>query len=247
MMNQDERDLAIQTSKMAALGEIAAAISHELNNPLTEITGNIWLLKRHYERGMSPGEFDSYISNLERTTARMSAIVKSMLAFARNSSHDDFRETKISSIVEETLLFCSKRYESGGVSLDVILADPELALFCNPTQISQVLLNLLNNAYDAVSSQSNKWVTLVINEADDKIVMKVTDCGEGLRKEVVGKLMLPFFTTKESGKGTGLGLSICRSIVESHRGNIYYDKDHPNTRFVVVLPKVQVATKKNVP
>jgi signal transduction histidine kinase len=115
-----------------------------------------------------------------------------------------------------------------------------LAIECRPSQIEQVIINLLNNAFDAVSPLSDKWVRLDFTNFHDKIQIAVTDSGEKISPEIVEKLMLPFFTTKEIGKGTGLGLSISKGIVEDHQGKMYFDSFSSHTRFVVELPINQI-------
>jgi signal transduction histidine kinase len=112
-------------------------------------------------------------------------------------------------------------------------------LECRPTQITQVLLNLLNNARDAAEESEERWVQLDVTELADWIRISVTDSGKGIPVEIREKIMSPFFTTKAVGKGTGLGLSITKSIVDSHRGTLILDEESVQTRFVIELPKRQ--------
>ncbi|HEX4924120.1 MAG TPA: ATP-binding protein, partial [Bdellovibrionales bacterium] len=115
----------------------------------------------------------------------------------------------------------------------------ELVIACRPTQISQVLLNLLNNAHDAVAEQTEKWVKLDVRDLGDSVELSVTDSGAGIPPEIQEKIMQPFFTTKQIGEGTGLGLSISKGLVDSHHGQLRLDAKSKNTRFVVLLPKTQ--------
>lgn len=108
-----------------------------------------------------------------------------------------------------------------------------------PAQLSQVILNLISNAVDAIMHQPEKWVELKITLQNEMIIFSVTDSGNGIPKEVAEKIMQPFFTTKEIGKGTGLGLSISKGIVEDHQGKFYYDENCKNTRFCVEIPIIQ--------
>ncbi len=105
--------------------------------------------------------------------------------------------------------------------------------------LSKIILNLINNASDAVAGYSDKWIQLDVNKYPEFVQISVTDSGKGLSPEVAEKIMSPFFTTKERGKGTGLGLSICKRIAESHGGSFKYNSDCPNTQFVVQIPLVQ--------
>ena len=108
---------------------------------------------------------------------------------------------------------------------------------CQRTQISHVLLNLLNNAFDAVQSLSKKWVRILVSEELQFINISVMDSGRGIPREIAEKAMHPFFTTKPLGKGTGLGLSISKAIAEAHHGRLSIDPRGPNTRVVLTLPK----------
>jgi signal transduction histidine kinase len=114
---------------------------------------------------------------------------------------------------------------------------PGVVLLCRPTQISQVILNLLNNAFDAVKALNEKWVLLeVACLGTDWIQIRVTDSGAGIAESLATKIMEPFFTTKEIGKGTGLGLSISKGIVETHGGRFFLDRSFTHTSFVIEFP-----------
>jgi C4-dicarboxylate-specific signal transduction histidine kinase len=103
-------------------------------------------------------------------------------------------------------------------------------------QMSQVLINLLNNSIHAVKDHPEKWVEIEVRETENSVQLMVTDSGTGIDEKIAEKIMLPFFTTKGPQVGTGLGLSISQSIVQKHGGILYYDRAYPNTRFVIELP-----------
>jgi C4-dicarboxylate-specific signal transduction histidine kinase len=135
---------------------------------------------------------------------------------------------------------CFERFKHGEITLE---KSPQIRskILCRESQISQVFLNLLNNAFDAVEGidVNEKWVRLQVEEdniTNGKIVIRIIDCGNGIHDEVAKQIMEPFFTTKEMGKGTGLGLSISVGIIEDHNGKLYLDHKHPNTCFVIELP-----------
>jgi signal transduction histidine kinase len=113
-------------------------------------------------------------------------------------------------------------------------------LNCQEVQISQVLLNLIQNAVDAIEAQTTKkWIKLEILPVSNTCQIRVTDSGLGIPISLQDKILQPFFTTKDIGKGTGLGLSISSSIVREHGGQFFYDKDSPNTSFVIEIPMTQ--------
>ncbi len=109
-------------------------------------------------------------------------------------------------------------------------------------EISQVLLNLINNSYQATSSYPHPWIKILMEDTGDTFRVQIIDCGEKIPPAIKQKLFQPFFTTKDIGVGTGLGLSISRGIVEEHLGKLYYQEEAPNTTFVIELPKFNSAT-----
>ena len=145
----------------------------------------------------------------------------------------------VRSLIADTLELCQARFAAHEIPVVVSDIPATLELEGRPTQLSQVLLNLLNNAHDAVERLSSKWVHLDVKDEGETLELFVTDSGPGLPPEIRDKILTPFFTTKESSRGVGLGLSISASIVQSHTGELLLDPDCANTRFVVRLPKQQ--------
>ena len=115
-------------------------------------------------------------------------------------------------------------------------------------QISQVLLNILNNSSDAIALSENPWIEISFDFAKPGLTyVSITDSGHGIPVNIADRMMDPFFSTKEVGRGTGLGLSISRGIIEDHGGRLWYDRESPNTRFVIELPveEIQTAVKSS--
>lgn len=125
-----------------------------------------------------------------------------------------------------------------GVEMRIDEIPSDLVIRCRQVQISQILLNLLGNACDAISDRSVRWIQISAEKTHDGVRILVTDSGDGIPKEVAAKLFQPFFTTKERGKGTGLGLSISQGIVKAHSGSLAIDSNCKSTRFVLFLPDV---------
>ncbi len=222
---------------MASLGEMASGIAHEINNPLAIITAKTAHLMKVLEAGtVDPLSARKDLVRIQQTAYRIASIVKGLRAFSRSADRDPFAAVSLDNLINDTLSLCHERFKNSGVEL--ILRDiPNVSIDCRGSQISQVLLNLLNNAFDVVQALPAKWVSLSVAELpSEKIQFSVTDSGNGISPDIVEKLMQPFFTTKDVGKGTGLGLSIARGIIEDHGGQIYYDKTSANTRFVFELP-----------
>lgn len=227
-------------SKMATLGEIAAGVAHEINNPLSTIGLIAQILKKVCENGPIPVDVATVqIGRLRQSVDRISQIVAELRAFSRDSSRDPFVDVSIRTIVEETLDLCHARFAKDKVDVCMNDIPSEWTAPCRPSQISQVILNLLNNAYDAVVGRNEAWIKIDVRSSDDAFEIAVTDSGEGVAPSVADRIMTPFFTTKPMGKGTGLGLSISSNIMIDHGGTLKLDRSCPRTRFVVTLPKMQ--------
>lgn len=232
-----QRTKLLSSIKMAALGEMASGIAHEVNNPLTIIVGKAWQLKKQLEEGsINQSMFAQELGNIVETSNRIAKVIKGLQSFSRNADQDPMEQVLVLQTVEDTLELSKERFRNHGIELRLRIADENLMVSGRPAQIAQVLLNLLNNAFDAVSKLPEKWVELSVDSENSFVVIRVTDSGSGLPDGVAEKIMQPFFTTKEVGKGTGLGLSISKGIVEDHRGRLYYDSASTHTRFVVELP-----------
>ncbi len=240
---EEQRQKLVYASKMSTLGEMAAGISHEINNPLAIISGKAALLKNSFlNNTMDPKKAVDDLDKIQQTTFRISKIIKGLKAFARNSDRDKLESVNYMSTVNDTLELCQARFKSHGVELDLKLAT-ETKIHCSTTQISQVLLNLLNNSFDAIEKEKDKWIRLETKVQGDFLQFAVTDCGKGILPEILEKMMQPFFTTKEVGKGTGLGLSISKGIVEQHGGKFWYDNKSIHTRFCFTIPLAKVESK----
>jgi C4-dicarboxylate-specific signal transduction histidine kinase len=202
------------------------------------IDAQIYKLKGQIAAGrLTPEQFEKGLSLIELTTDRIARIVRGLKSLSRNSEHDPVESVVLSRLVAETIDLCEQRFASKDIRLTVSKeCDPGLEVVVRPSQLGQVLLNLLNNAYDAVENLSEKWVNLAYTAQESHCVIRITDSGSGIPSVILEKIMQPFFTTKEVGKGTGLGLSISKKIIEDHGGKFSYDPNSPHTSFVIELP-----------
>jgi len=230
----------LQQAKMSSLGEMAAGVAHEINNPLGIIVGKLEGLKKSVKAPpLDVERLDREYDKLMQVTVRVAKIVSSLMAYSRSSESDPFQNEKLEIIFEQTLQLCSEKLKASNVDVR-LTGDQYFTLDCRPTQLIQVFSNLINNSFEAVQSLPEKWIEInskVIGK--DQVVISVTDSGKGIPKEIVDKIMQPFFTTKEIGKGTGMGLSVAKGIVEGHRGKIELDIQNPHTRFVITMPAHQ--------
>lgn len=233
-----QQQTLVSTAKMSALGEMAGGIAHEINNPLAIIRSlSEQIAELASEKGMDHALIVERAEKLVGTTGRITKIVQGLRSFSRDGSNDPMQAVKVATLVEDTAGFCRERFQSHGIELRTENIDPGLSFMGRETQISQVLLNLLNNAHDAIIDLPEKWVRIHAKDAGEMVEIFVTDSGIGIDQEIEKNIFQPFFTTKEVGKGTGMGLSISLGIVKSHQGELVLDRKQRNTTFLLRLKK----------
>jgi PAS domain S-box-containing protein len=230
----------ISAGKMAALGEMAAGVAHEINNPLAIIAGRAGILLGMVEEGEIDKDFlKEGLSRIDATCLRIEKIVKGLRNFSRETSNDPMTLVEIGLIINDTLSLCRERVVKNNVNLTVegVMG---AELLCRPVQISQVLINLIGNSIDAIRDLQEKWIIIRVENKNNRLIISVTDSGSGIAPEVADKMMQPFYTTKEVGKGTGLGLSISKGIVEAHEGEMAYTLHQGHTRFEMTFSEKSV-------
>jgi len=234
------------SSKFAALGEMASGIAHEINNPLTIIIGKSALLKRQIEQGAyEPEKVMTGLTQIETTGNRIAKIIKGLRSFSRNSEHDPMEDISVSQLIQDTLEICSERFKIHSVKVSLEFdSNADARIHARPAQLGQVFLNLLNNSFDAITALDEKWIQIKVERNQSRVLIRFTDSGEGISKAIRDKVMQPFFTTKEVGKGTGLGLSISKGIIEEHKGSLQYNEASSRTQFVIDLPDVSAAKEQ---
>lgn len=232
----------VNTAKMTALGEMAGGIAHEINNPLAIIevyAEQLSLLAA--EEVIVNVKVAKAASVISATVDRIAKITRGLRSFARDAEDDPVIKTSVRKVLSETLDFCREKFMKHGVNLALGAIPATLEFECRPVQISQVVLNLLNNSLDAVGDIPGSFVKVDAFDESSRILITVTDSGPSIDFTVRDKIMQPFYTTKPVGKGTGLGLSISQGIVQGHKGELYLDPTSSNTRFVIAIPKQQGA------
>jgi C4-dicarboxylate-specific signal transduction histidine kinase len=228
----------MNSAKMSALGEMAGGVAHEINTPLATI-----LLIADQQMERPPEDLMDFESTqgafktVAKAAQHISKIVQGLRFFSRDSSVDPFINTDVAKVVDDTVLLCAERFKTHGLRLEV--EKTSVFVSCRPVQIAQVLLNLLNNSFHAVQTQSDKWIRVSVKDNNGSVEISVTDSGSGIAPEVRSKIFQPFFTTKDVGEGTGLGLSISKGIVESHKGTLTLEEKSPHTCFLLRIPKTQ--------
>jgi two-component system, NtrC family, sensor kinase len=234
-------EISMQSSKMAALGKMAAGIAHEINNPLAVISEKAGWMKdllamEDLTQSQNFQEFADAVNKIEYHIVRAKTITHRLLGFARRM--EPVSETvNIKSVVDETIDFLENdaRYRNIDIQTDFSADIPQTT--SDSAQLQQVFLNLLNNAVDAIGKDGEILIKTKYITKNHEISVEISDNGPGIPKEVLNKIFDPFFTTKEVGKGTGLGLSISYGIVEKLGGRMLVaSEEGKGTTFTIYLP-----------
>ncbi len=237
--------LLLQASKMAAIGELAAGVAHEINNPVGIISGTAeqlqFLIDRHRDQPELVAEkIVKHLETIYEQADRCKRITQGLLSFARRT---EIRSTNVdlAGLVNETVSLLKNRAVTENKKIETRIDDGLPAPTADPHLLGQVFLTLVNNALDAV--RENGTVTVAARGEGDAVIIEVADDGAGIAEENLKKIFDPFFTTKPIGKGTGLGLSICFGIVERMNGEISVDSTPGRgATFSVRLPLKQKRT-----
>jgi len=233
-----------QSAKMVALGEMAGGVAHEINTPLAIINGVSFNLRHLHENNLlGEKELTENLDRIDATVSRIADIIHGLRSFSQERKSKKLEKHSLGAIIADTISLCRERFKSYGVQLNIKLMRPEVAIECRKTEITQVLLNLLNNAFDAISKLDRKVISLSIEDTLTEVFIQIQDSGPGIPAETRDRLFEPFFTTKTIGKGTGLGLSISKGIIKRHQGELSL-VDPERTTFLIRLPKVQAASQR---
>jgi two-component system NtrC family sensor kinase len=205
----------IQAEKLAALGELAAGVAHEMNNPITAVIANTQLLKREIEL---EDESSESVELIEQAGKRAQKVVRALLDFARQEPQT-FHPIDINHTLEQALMLVDRQWKDAKIILDKDLTSKLPQINGNSDHLQSVWLNLLINAQDALHDPTcNISVRSKLEGA--QIVVEIQDTGMGIPPEDMQRIFDPFFTTKGPGKGTGLGLATCYRIIEQHHGSM---------------------------
>ena len=239
----------LQAQKLESIGTMAGGVAHDFNNLLTGILGYTSLLK---QKTKDMPDLYNYVTVIEKSGTRAADLVKSLLAFSRQSQPDTLRISNLNNIIRDTVELLDRTLPKN-IAVDLNLTENPVEIKCDETQIQQVILNLCLNARDAMEEQGgtlsiNTWLTSY-DEIIEKqpgtdlfpgeyVALSVSDTGTGIDKETLNRIFDPFFTTKEIGKGSGLGLAMVYGIMKNLAGTIMVESElGQGTTFTLYFPR----------
>jgi len=227
--------MLVQSDKLASLGQLAAGMVHEINNPLTSIIAySEFLAKRALAR--SDADDVERLRRITESAQRMLKLSRDIVSYARPSPMP-FQPVVVSSVIDQAVAFCEHLFEASSVTVERTFGDGVLPVRGRPEQLAQVFVNLFTNACHAMPEKGGRvHVTTELSPDEARVKVTVGDSGHGIAQANLERIFQPFFTTKDEQHGTGLGLPIVKRIVESHGGRVEVDSDASGTRFIIWLP-----------
>ncbi len=249
---KEQEEKLRQSEKLAAIGEMAAGLMHEINNPNAFIQGNVEFVQKGWNKLQNIiessdldrdlkyilGELDDTLDAIEEGTRRIEDIVNKVKLFARRESRQS-NQSVFDPIpkIKMALDMQSQSKPDNVISLDFEVVEGEVQIEADPTEIKQLVTNITENAIDAVREVDDPSVEVRVARSDSDLKIEISDNGPGISKKNKQKIFDPFYTTKETGKGTGLGLSIVQGIVERADGSIQIESDDgKGTTFTITFP-----------
>jgi len=222
----------LQAEKMASIGELAAGVAHQLNNPLGGITLFTQLVMEEYT--LPPGAVKG-LNRILDNAKRCRSIVKELLTFARKTDNE-IHPQDIKVILSQTLSLVEDQALFQNIAVHKDFDEPIPLVPVDVQKMKHVFMNIILNAADAMDGTGDLFLSCWVSPKKDKVFVEITDTGPGIPDDILLKIFDPFFTTKEPGKGTGLGLSLAYRIVEDHGGKIYVESTvGSGTAFVIEL------------
>ena len=254
----EARELQLQilrSARLVSLGQMAAGMAHELNQPLTALsaTAEGILLRQQEDMEIAPERLQGMMEHMLRLVERMVDTIQHLRIFSRDTSKEPGALLMVNEVVQSALELIQAQLKSHGIDLELDLGEELPQILGHPHPLEQVLLNLLSNAQDAMDEKEAQlednekadWekrlsIRTRHDAEEERVLIEVEDRGTGIRPEDQQRLFEPFFTTKEADKGTGLGLSLAYAIVKDHNGEIEcQSQERKGTVFWIRLPAAE--------
>lgn len=241
----EEQTRQYHQAKLTALGQMAGCIAHEINNPLSVIRMNAEMLTDYARQGDNVDKVIAKAQKIIDTADRISAIIRALKSMSSSSSVPQFEHINLSQMVDDIYDLCEPHFKMNDITVTIkkdVIKDK--AFLMDAAQISQALINLLNNSADAIRETSNKWIAIDVSMDEHNLVIMVTDSGHGIPADVLDKILQPFYSTKSSHSGLGIGLNLVQAYTAFHNGKLKYMLLNGHTTFVMEFPLSRVLSDK---
>lgn len=235
---EEQKKVSYHNSKLISLGELAAGIGHEINNPMAIISGNREVIEQEIsKKEINKDIISNSVDKIKNSVDRIKTIVDGLKTFSR-IDENSFEIFDLHDLLNETSNLIRELYQLDGLTIEIELVKPE-PIFIKGIRgrIQQVIINLLNNAKDAVEKSKNKTITIKVEYSSRFCTVAIIDRGIGIPSSLQHKIFDPFFTSKDVNRGTGIGLSLCHKIMREHLGEISFSSaPESGTTFYLEFP-----------
>lgn len=238
----DHQQALFHSNRVSYLGEMAGQIAHEINNPLTIILGNSQIMKKNIKDEINEENeaLLKSIQKIEYMVNRITKLIKMMQTLSKQSNVSPQTKSKIVDLISSVLSTLNDKFNAFEIQTEQDNNHLEkIEILCYPTEISQVILNILLNAIDTIilsKKTTKRLISVKLSKKNTNILILITNNGEEIHQSIRDRIFEPFFTTKPVGHGTGLGLSLSKRIVEQHAGSILFESTPELTTFAITLP-----------
>jgi PAS domain S-box-containing protein len=242
---EHQRKLSQHQAKLASIGQLAAGVGHEINNPLAIIKGYLMKIEDDLKgENVENKEIFYMLNKINIASDRIVHIVKGLRTFSRSDT-DQLSSFEFTEALEESLMLLKDIYQKEGIDIQYLKKTKQkLYVYGNRGRLQQVMVNLFANAKDATEGQQDRYIKLELSEQNNLVSITLSDNGRGIDASIKDKIFDPFFTTKDVNKGTGIGLSLVSSIIKEHEGSIHVDSQSScGATFTVTLPLDQTKVK----
>jgi signal transduction histidine kinase len=225
----------IQSEKLASVGQLAAGVAHEINNPLAAIIANAQLIKRDM-----PKDDDNYpsVELIEMAGLRAAQVVSNLLSLARKEKKNEFELVSLNETIQNALTLVGHEIKNHSIDIQLDLEEDIPEIMASRNHLQGVWINMIVNSIDSID-QSNGHISITTRYLNNEFRVVIADNGKGIPQEYLSRVFEPFFTTKVAGKGTGLGLSVCYRVIKEHQGNIVVEsQNNLGTKFTITLPNL---------
>lgn len=227
----------LRTDRLQSIGQMAAGIAHEVNNPLSVIAGSIQILEFSLKKGDIEGALNK-ADTIKSTVRRIVKVVNALRTFSKTNEKEKSQHASLEQIFENSSSLCFEQLKKHDIDLSFENPHPSIVADMDHIQICQILTNLITNAFDALQEAKTskpQWIKISTSCSEGKIIISVKDSGQGIPEKLRYKIFEPFYSTKTLTKGTGLGLSLSKALVQKHGGDLILNPDCENTEFLLIL------------
>lgn len=231
-----QRNKSLIEMKNVTLGEFSAGILHDLNNPISVISGHAQqLIKLIKSNELKQNDLLLKLESIKKMSQQMAKMIISFKNYARDGSHDEMELVNIHDLIDDALEVCRYQLRKNQIQVELNI-DDSFNFYCRPTEILQVIVNLVMNSIDALVDATNKKIIMTAHESDQTVHLSVIDYGAGISRDKRENIFQSFYTTKKKSFGLGIGLAHSKKLIESHGGSLQLDDSTEQTRFHILLP-----------